>query len=132
MISILLSSVIFRANDVSTTTLIKEFQPGDTWLTDELINFLRLMLDQKHVRPASGKILTLSDKTSISDTFIYTMLQTDSQTAINWPETPFIHHNLYNVNKCTAEEMQFPVNLSYGHWIFIQTYKSKPKGNTHC
>ena len=47
------------------------------------------------------------------------MLQTDSHTAINWLETLLIRHNLYNVNKCTAEEMLFPVNLSYGHWILI-------------
>ena len=29
------------------------------------------MLDQKRVRPPSGKILSLSDKTIISDTFFY-------------------------------------------------------------
>ena len=119
MISILLSSVIFRANDVLITTLIKEFQPGGTWLTDEHLNFLHLMLYQKCVRPPSGKILTLSDKTIISDMFFYTMLQTDSHTAINLLETLLLRHNLYNVNKCTAKEMLFPVNLSYGHWILI-------------
>ena len=119
MSSILLSSVIFQANDVSTTTLIQEFQPGDTWLTDEHINFVRLMLDQKRVRPPIGKILTVSHKTIIIDTFFYPMLQSERHTAINWLRSLLIRHDLYSTGKCTAEEMLFPINLSYSHWILI-------------
>ena len=119
MINIILSSVKFRANDVSTTTLINKFQPGDTWLTDEHINIIRLLLHQKRLIPPSGKTLILSDKTIIADTFFYVLLQSERHTAINGLKTILEQHQLYNAGKCTAEEILFPINLSYGHWILI-------------
>ena len=76
---------------------------------DEHIDIIR-----KRLIPPSGKTLILSDKTV---TFFYVLLQSERHTAINGLKTILEQHQLYNAGKCTAEEILFPINLSYSHWI---------------
>ena len=121
ILHILLSAVNFNQKHESTQYLQPNIiQPADTWLTDEHIELLRLMVDNNKLVLPNHVKATFSKNTIFLGTFFYTKLKEDQTEALEWLQIILQTKNLLTCSgQLLLEELLVPINLNNQHWILV-------------
>ena len=121
ILHILLSAVFFHQQHTSTKYLQPYIiHPADTWLTDDHLELLRLMIDHnKMVLPNHIKA-TPSKTTICLNTFFYPKLKEDQNEALHWLQIILERKDLLtHSGDLLLEELLIPINFENQHWILV-------------
>jgi hypothetical protein len=88
-----------------------------TWLTDNHIEMLHLILDQKRVQLPKLTTMKLPNPTVVLSTYFFPKFQEDRAVALSWITANLNRHNLLFEHGCFAEDLLIPINVSNTHWI---------------
>ena len=91
-------------------------QPADTWLTDEHIELLHLMVDNNKLVLSNHANATCSKNTICLGTFFYAKLKEDQTEALEWWQIILQTKNLLTCSRqLLLEELLVPINLNNQH-----------------
>ena len=103
--------------DIHATSTFNHCTSKDTWLTDNHIEMLRLILDNQKMKIPKGCDIELPSTTIVLNTHFFTKFEIDQKEALLWLRGNFNRHDLLFDHGLLAESLIVPINLSNTHWI---------------